>query len=395
MTTSARPSNRTILRPSSAPLKISLTRKEDWEIFVYAADRDRPESLTKREISALSTKALEQYNKRRRVWHANLGPFDTPQCKLLHDQLWDILDSSQQDGENTRGAVAVDAFPGLGKTTAMLELGKKFHHREIDAEGPRTDEGHERWPVCWVPLMGRPTLLGLNRSMLSFYAHPGSSSRGGTSTDYLERALDVMMACETRLMILDDLHFLRFPSTNSIELSNHFKGIANTCNLTIIFVGVGLAESGLLTEGRPPDTGLQVIDEGRSERGERVKSAVPSQTARRTVPYTMEPFLVNSQEGRQNWRNLLLAIERKLVLANTGRGMLADELPDYLYERSTGHIGSLMTLIRVGCSRAIRNGHEELTKELLESVKLDGAAEAARVQLAAAIRGGDLRARLR
>ena len=47
-----------VSRPSSAPLKISLTRKEDWEIFVYAADRDRPESLTKREISALSTKAL-------------------------------------------------------------------------------------------------------------------------------------------------------------------------------------------------------------------------------------------------------------------------------------------------------------------------------------------------
>ena len=112
-------------------------------------------------------------------------------------------------------------------------------------------------------------------------------------------------------------------------------------------------------------------------------------------PYTMEPFLVNSQEGRQNWRNLLLAIERKLVLANTGRGMLADELPDYLYERSTGHIGSLMTLIRVGCSRAIRNGQEELTKDLLESVKLDGAAEAARKQVAAAIRNGDLRARMR
>lgn len=204
-----------------------------------------------------------------------------------------------------------------------------------------------------------------------------------------------MTSCETRLLILDDLHFLRFPSTNSIELSNHFKGIANTFNLTIIFVGVGLAESGLLTEGRPPDTGLQVIDEGRSARGERVRSAVPSQTARRTVPFTMDPFLVSSQEGRRNWRNLLLAIERKLVLANSGRGMLADELPDYLYERSTGHIGSLMTLIRVGCSRAIRNGQEELTKDLLESVKLDGAAEAARKQVAAAIRNGDLRARMR
>lgn len=145
MTTYVRPLARTLSRPSSAPLKISLTRKEDWEIFVYAADRDRPESLSKREISALSTKALANYNKRRRVWHANLGPFDTPQCQLLHEQLWDVLDSSQQDGGIARGAVAVDAFPGLGKTTAMLELAKKFHRQEIDADGPRTDDGRRFW----------------------------------------------------------------------------------------------------------------------------------------------------------------------------------------------------------------------------------------------------------
>ncbi|WP_390888013.1 AAA family ATPase [Candidatus Mycobacterium wuenschmannii] len=373
-------------------MKLSLTRKEDWEAFVYATDRNEPERLSCREIGALSTKALAQYNKRRRVWHANLGPFDTPQCTLLHEQLWDILDSNLQDGQKVRIAIAVDAFPGLGKTTAMLELAKAFHLREIDAEGPRTDDGDERWPVCWLPLTGRPTLLGLNRSMLFFYAHPGS--RRGQSDDFLERALDVMKRCETRLLVIDDLHFLRFPSTNSIELSNHFKRIANTFNLTIIFVGVGLAESGLLTEGRPPDTGLEVIDHKRSSGDRKLRSAVPSQTARRTTPFTMNPFLVNSQEGRRNWRNLLLAIEKKLVLANTGRGMLADALPDYLYERSTGHIGSLMSLINVGCSRAIRTGREELTRELLESVKIDGAAEAARKQVAAAIRNGDLRARM-
>ena len=104
-----------------------------------------------------------------------------------------------------RGAVAVDAFPGLGRAVAMLELAKRFHRREIDAESPRIGEGHERWPVYWVPLIGGPTLLSLNRSMLSFYAHSGSSSRGGTNTDYWERALDVTTSSDDNSKILEDL----------------------------------------------------------------------------------------------------------------------------------------------------------------------------------------------
>jgi hypothetical protein len=35
--------------------------------------------------------------------------------------------------------------------------------------------------------------------------------------------------------------------------------------------------------------------------------------------------------------------------------MVADELPDYLYDRSTGHFASLMTLITRGCLRAMRS----------------------------------------
>jgi sarcosine oxidase delta subunit len=66
--------------------------------------------------------------------------------------------------------------------------------------------------------------------------------------------------------------------------------------------------------------------------------------------------------------------------------MLADELSDYLYIRSTGHIGSLMELIRRGCAKAIRTKTETLTEELLESIKIDSAAEKARRELEVAFR---------
>jgi hypothetical protein len=84
-----------------------------------------------------------------------------------------------------------------------------------------------------------------------------------------------------------------------------------------------------------------------------------------------------------------------VVLANKHRGMVADDLADYLYARSTGHFASLMTLVTRGCHRAIKTGEERLTVELLDRVKNDAASEHARQELAAALEAGRLSARPR
>ncbi len=82
---------------------------------------------------------------------------------------------------------------------------------------------------------------------------------------------------------------------------------------------------------------------------------------------------------------MLLALEQRLVLTEKHPGMLADDLSDYLFARSTGHIGSLMTLINRGCQRAVRTGVERLDQELMDRVKNDEASEAARLELQAAL----------
>ncbi|MGC5343467.1 hypothetical protein [Streptomyces sp. AM 4-1-1] len=58
------------------------------------------------------------------------------------------------------------------------------------------------------------------------------------------------------------------------------------------------------------------------------------------------------------------------------RGMLAYDLSDYLYARSTGHFASLMTLIARGCRRAVRTQEERLTSALMDKVKNDVARRA-------------------
>ncbi|HUY45217.1 MAG TPA: hypothetical protein VMV92_05780 [Streptosporangiaceae bacterium] len=166
------------------------------------------------------------------------------------------------------------------------------------------------------------------------------------------------------------MHFLDISRRDGREVANHFKWLANVFPVTFLFVGVGLRARGL------PDEGLAGAD------------AAFSQTARRWNVLSVEPFEIRTTAGRRTWRQLLLGIERSLVLAGAWRGMIARDLAEYLFARSSGHFASLMSLISRGCYRAIRTGAESLTAGLLDEVRIDQAAEDARSQVQAAIHAG-------
>ncbi|OBJ33702.1 TniB family NTP-binding protein [Mycolicibacter heraklionensis] len=353
---------------------LTLSRKEGFFAFADAAALPQPERLTRTGLKGLSESALADYNARRRVWHANLGPLRTPQLADLHEQLWDIVDSNVQTGDKPKSAVAIDGFPGLGKTTAALAFARDFHRREIAEGGPETAEGHQRIPVCRVGLTGNTGMLDFNRAMLAYFGHPGT--KRGTAAQLAHRALDCVLTCQTRLLMIDDLHFLRWRNTQGVEISNHFKYIANEFPVTIIYIGVGLSKRGLFSEGST------------------YQDPIIAQTGRRTTKLTMDSFAVKKPADRKRWRALLLSLEKRIVLADSHPGMLADELSDYLYARSTGHIGSLITLVNRACQRAVRTGTERLTQDLLDRVKNDEASEKARQGLQSSLRAGKLTTRI-
>lgn len=353
---------------------LTLSRKEGWFFFADSPAATAPERLTRAELKQLGERALTDYDAQRRRWHANLGPIKTPQLANLHEDLWDIVDSNFQSGDKPKSAIAVDGYPGLGKTTAALSFARDFHRRDIAENGLKTTDGHQRIPVCRVGLTGNTGMLDFNRAMLAFFGHPGVTR--GTAAQLAHRVLDCVLTCETRLLMIDDLHFLRWGKSESVEISNHFKYIANEFPVTIVYIGVGLAERGLFSEGKS------------------YKDAVIAQTGRRTTRLSMEAFSAQTKAARQDWRRLLLTLEQRIILADNRPGVLADGLSDYLYARSTGHMGSLMTLINRGCQRAVRTGAERLSKELLDQVKNDAAAEKARQALESSIKHGKLTTRI-
>jgi hypothetical protein len=348
---------------------VSIARKEGWISLAEAEPRKAPPSLSVAEIGALGETDREAYNQARADWHANLGPLRTPDLGRIHDELWELLDANRQDPDRVRGAAAIDAYPGLGKTTAALSFAKAFHRREIALHGRATAEGHEHLPVARIGLTSNTTMRGFNQALCDFYGHPGAAR--GTAGQLASRALDCVLSCATSVIVIDDVHFLNVRRSAGLEVANHLKWLANEFPVTFVYAGVGLRERGLLSEG------LSGAESGFA------------QIARRWTRMSMNPFTLSCEAGRGDWRALLLAIEARLVLARQDPGDVACELVEYLYARSGGHIGSLMSLITRGTYRAVRTGTERLTRELLEGITIDEAAEQARNALQAASTGAE------
>lgn len=75
------------------------------------------------QLQALSDAAREDYNDARDDWHPNLAIIRTPQLDYLHDEIGQIVASNRHDADRIRGVVAIDALPGLGKTTIAQRTG--------------------------------------------------------------------------------------------------------------------------------------------------------------------------------------------------------------------------------------------------------------------------------
>ena len=352
----------------------TLSRKPGWFARARSPPRTAPARYTRSQLAALGGVERRRYHDQRAVWHANLGPIVTLEMQTLFEALEEIVQSNRQDGDRVRGSAVLSALPGLGKTTAAVCYGVHYHREQIELHGPSTPDGHDRVPVVYLPLTSSTTMRSLNSALCRFFEHPGWAK--GNASLLADRATDCVLSCQTRLIVIDDVHFLDMNRRDGREVANHFKWLQTQFPVTFLFVGVGILERQMLAEGLGP------------------ADATLAQTARRWTALSLSPFEITTEQGRQTWRRLLLAIERDLMLSDSHHGMLADALADYLYARSTGHFASLMTLITRGCRRAIQTGTERLTAELLDQIRNDEAAEQARQELAAAFERGLLTTRI-
>jgi hypothetical protein len=80
---------------------------------------------------------------------------------------------------------------------------------------------------------------------------------------------------------------------------------------------------------------------------------------------------------QQEWASLIATMEAALRLHRHQPGTLPG-IGKYLHQRTGGMIGSLSHLIRAGAITAILDGSEALTRDLLDTIPVDHAAQSAR-----------------
>lgn len=340
-----------------SPRNWDLTRKEGWRAFVLSERRPRPQTHAVSEIKNMTENAASDYNERRLDFHANFGIIRTPQLISAHERLDMVFDTGLRvDSDRVKPSAVLDADAGVGKSTTINEYLRDYERSELRRFDDRTANGDQRIPVCRIGMTAKSGLKPLTANLLRFYGGPQAEYVSYNRSELYEIVQNYVFRCETRIVFVDDVHFLDPNSRDGLAVSNFFKGWTNDLGIGLIMAGVDLARRGIYTEGMAMGTSM-------------------AQNGRRWTPITMAHYTNKGRKGRRDWKDLLGAYEANLILAEH-KPMDLIGLADLMHDRTGGYLVSLNHLITRASALAIRRGTERITRDIIEVVPLDFAAEA-------------------
>jgi hypothetical protein len=171
-------------------------------------------------------------------------------------------------------------------------------------------------------------------------------------TDIVDAVCHTAANTRVQLCLVDELHNLNLATRTGAEVSDQLKYLAERLPATFVYAGIDVEAAGLFagTRGR--------------------------QIAGRFTLIPATAFAYGTTGQREQWRALVATLESTLRLVKHKPGSLVG-MDEYLYRRSGGMIGSLSQLIRGAAILAIEDGREQITRDLLDIVPVDYAAERA------------------
>ena len=331
-----------------------LTTKEGWRRF---ADRQTamPELPGPDALARMTAREREEHDEARQAYHADLPLANTPVIQRVVATTRLLIQLNRHQVSARRGVI-VSGPSGTGKTTALTQLGRT-HERHVRKRHPEDDY---RLPVIYVTV---PPAATARMLAMEFARFLGLQFAGRVNLTDIVNAVCVT-AARTRvdLVCVDELHNLNLATRAGAEVSDQLKYFAERLPATFIYAGIDVESAGLFagTRGR--------------------------QIAGRFTVIPATPFAYGTGAQREQWRALIATMDSALRLHQHRPGSLA-ALEEYLYRRSGGMIGSLSQLIRGAAILAIDDGSEQITRDLLEAVPVDYAAERGATARPAAGRG--------
>lgn len=345
-------------------------------------------ALSRAQYATLDEDDRVEFDELRRYVHFNPGTVGLPSLQQVVVMVRDLVAANTTRQHQMRTGMVIRGDPGVGKSYCLHHVAKDVAQREykrefgrdwrskrlvrervVDGIGPVVAESV---PVVGITLQGTATPKRITSDLLRCYTSlfdevglprlVNSERLKGLDESQLAAILgNYVQACGTKLVIIDEIHFLTAKVTTGTQSINHVKHLVNTVPAT--FVVAGVHAEAFLGDGLKGDARLA------------------SQTAGRFQVERFEPFygLQSTEPGDPDfseWLGLLKALESNLVLFEHEPGtLLAPEFAEYLFKRTGGYIQSLVSLLAQAANRVVGTDREVLTIRAMESIRLDERAE--------------------
>ncbi len=386
----------------------------------WAATRgqaERPPILSVAEYDALDRKERRVYDLRRRVSNANLGILDTPMLVAAREAMEQRIWANALNNEpGAVEGIMVNGGGAQGKTAAVLSVIADFLDEWEEAHGLRNPtafpggrDAHE--PVVYARVPAKPTPKTLCGAVLDAVGEDWQP--GETFGPLRSRVCRSLKELGTRVLVLDDITRIKMHRLDDQDVLDLIRDVMDT-GATLILVGVGITGSGLLSEGT---TEAPKRDPQSSSRGQKQAPAKPAlsaatvslapsgggrlrkrsveddaqytQTERRFKLLHVTNFAFTTAAEKRDWVSFLAGMGAELRLVgmdktNPGRVLTEGDLPEYLFRRTGGVVGTVNRLVTEAVLAAVdspdpETGEERITIELLDGITANYSAEEGRV----------------
>jgi hypothetical protein len=316
------------------------TTLSGWRRFVDAAPAAF-DLLPDAARAGLTAGTRTAYDEARISYHSELVVVATSTLREVTRQGRLLTLLNRREISARRGLIVSGPW-ATGKSTALKQLGRAHELMIRERHG-----GSDRIPVVYVttPPRGSPRKLALE--FARFLGLPPVRT-GWNTTDIADAVCQILIEARCDLVLVDEIHNLNLATSAGEDMSDHLKYFTEHLPATFVYAGIDVERSGLFTGVR----GKQI--------------------AGRCVLAATGPF-----PCQQEWTSLVATMEAALRLHRHPPGTLTG-LDRYLHQRAGGMIGSLSHLIRAGAITAILDGSEAITRDLLDTIPVDHAAQSLR-----------------
>ncbi len=283
----------------------------------------------------------------RLAYHSAFVTIRTPAISTLAAQVRTLMILGRHQQATARPSLIVTGPAAVGKTTALLHVGRACHLAHTRKSPAPPGSAHAAVPVAYVLVPPGATAKTLITEFARYLGIPVAARM--TQTQITDAVCHTYTAAGIQLVLIDEIHRLNPRTTTGAQAADLLKDLTERLPATFVYAGINLPETPLFsgTRGAQLAGRATLIDCG----------PLPARHGKR------EPF-----------RDVITDIENTLDLQQHKPGALPRH-HTYLHQRTAGRIGSLTRLIRQAAITAICDGTERITKASLDAIRLDHLAE--------------------